>query len=769
MFSNNPLTKKHMCVALSAIGLLFFCTYILPGKFISVSKLLSNIKNFAAVIDMSGTQLLSTKTFVKDSANFTAPQLSPKLWDGCTVGTPECTANAPDTASFFVEFDFGAIYDLQSARIFGDADGTGISESWTLEYKKESSHTWANAFSAKEALGNGWFEEALTNVAARYIRVTVSSNRVSASATQAREIEVYGTLAIASTPVSASSTPTVSPSTPAVAPPTSIISTGTTYIVSPQGNDINAGTLEAPWKTAQKAADTARAGDTILFREGMYRDGFTARYSGTKDAVITFRNFPGERPLFDFGVTNALSATKRIELQAVTNKASPISWIVIEGLEIKNAHEGIRFYNATDVVIKNNTMHDTFYSGIEGIGGLRVTIDSNRVYRIGLKDLANKTNDDKNHGMHLTGSDYRISNNVIYDVRAYGIYLAGYPFSNLKYTNEQYSRVRNALLANNVIAYSRFRAGVALWEDTTNSKIVNNIFYLNALNLSTGDTAGIDFIYAGAGHSIRNNIFYHSSKLDASPGSSGLSTSEKNFSADPKFSNASAYNFSLQATSPAIDTGIAVSGISIDFIGNSRPQGCCLDVGAYEYTVVDRAPSPAVPAAPELPIVSTLPIAPSPVASPTPGAFSIGSYVKVSSGETVRVRKTPSLQGTILGREKPNAVGVIGALPIQADGHTWYKIKFQADMIEGWTSGQYLVSLSPTSNFAINASVQTKEKVNIRSTAGGVKIGEQAGSSIGSVLGGPIYQPYRQTNWWWKIDFKSNPDGWVSGDYITSK
>ena len=38
------------------------------------------------------------------------------------------------------------------------------------------------------------------------------------------------------------------------------------------GNDTNPGTLDQPWKTIQKAANTMVAGDTVNIRNGTYRE-----------------------------------------------------------------------------------------------------------------------------------------------------------------------------------------------------------------------------------------------------------------------------------------------------------------------------------------------------------------------------------------------------------------------------------------------------------------------------------------------------------------
>src|SRR5215831_4933224 len=75
---------------------------------------------------------------------------------------------------------------------------------------------------------------------------------------------------------------------------------GTTYFVSTLGNDNNAGTLTAPWRTIQKAANTVKAGDTVRVRGGTYNEIVTMKTSGTASSgYITFQNYPGENPIVD--------------------------------------------------------------------------------------------------------------------------------------------------------------------------------------------------------------------------------------------------------------------------------------------------------------------------------------------------------------------------------------------------------------------------------------------------------------------------------------
>jgi hypothetical protein len=139
-----------------------------------------------------------------------------KLWDNCTT-VDICTTGAGNISSFWVEFDFGQSYTLTSARLFGDNDGNWVSSSWSLQYKQNATDPWTSAFTNTNALANDWFIQPLS-VSARYARVTVNGNTAT-PATQARELQLYGTQA-------ASPTPTPSPIACSQYTPTSTIPTG---------------------------------------------------------------------------------------------------------------------------------------------------------------------------------------------------------------------------------------------------------------------------------------------------------------------------------------------------------------------------------------------------------------------------------------------------------------------------------------------------------------------------------------------------------------
>jgi len=77
---------------------------------------------------------------------------------------------------------------------------------------------------------------------------------------------------------------------------------GTYYVDQrhPSASDSSAGTSESlPWKTIQKGANTAVAGDTVIVKAGIYREQVTMQRSGTASQKITLLANPGERVVID--------------------------------------------------------------------------------------------------------------------------------------------------------------------------------------------------------------------------------------------------------------------------------------------------------------------------------------------------------------------------------------------------------------------------------------------------------------------------------------
>ncbi|GAB2721037.1 right-handed parallel beta-helix repeat-containing protein [Paenibacillus thermoaerophilus] len=210
---------------------------------------------------------------------------------------------------------------------------------------------------------------------------------------------------------------------------------GKVYYVASDGNDSNPGTKDAPWRTIQKAADTLIAGETVLVREGVYKEFVSIRSSGSAaDGYIVFQAYPGERPVID-GSELDLSGGESALVQL-----RGVSFVVVDGFEIRNLRSsqddqypaGIRVqYGGTNIHILNNDVHhiENVSSGgnahgihVYGNSALslkNVRVSGNRVHHLVLGSSESLT---------LSGNidGFVVENNVIHDNNNIGIDIAGY-------------------------------------------------------------------------------------------------------------------------------------------------------------------------------------------------------------------------------------------------------------------------------------------------------------------------------------------------------
>jgi hypothetical protein len=73
------------------------------------------------------------------------------------------------------------------------------------------------------------------------------------------------------------------------------------FVDAARGNDQNAGSEQAPWKTLSHSLAQLQAGDTLYLRGGTYYEAVRVSLSGRSDAPITIRAHPGERAVVDGG------------------------------------------------------------------------------------------------------------------------------------------------------------------------------------------------------------------------------------------------------------------------------------------------------------------------------------------------------------------------------------------------------------------------------------------------------------------------------------
>src|SRR5215212_3264330 len=137
------------------------------------------------------------------------------------------------------------------------------------------------------------------------------------------------------------------------------------YFVSTSGNDAGAGTVDAPWRTLQHAADGVAAGDVVTVGAGNYT-GFHLEADGTAAAPITFHA--------EAGVT--INARNAVTPDGINLEGA--DYVVVEGFNVVGLpRAGIRSVINTGAVIRNNNCDDNDRWGIFTGFSENVVIENN--------------------------------------------------------------------------------------------------------------------------------------------------------------------------------------------------------------------------------------------------------------------------------------------------------------------------------------------------------------------------------------------------------
>jgi len=214
------------------------------------------------------------------------------------------------------------------------------------------------------------------------------------------------------------------------------------FYVSTTGNDSNAGTQSAPWRTVQHAADSARAGSTVNLRAGVYAELVNIKQSGNaSDGFITIRSYPGETAILE---AEHFTPAGRQGVLTIHDQ----SYVRIQGIEIRNFHTadhelaplGIDVMGrGSHIELLKNNVHDIqqTFEGRDGPGrggnafGIAVygtdakvpitdlVIDGNEVHHL-------KTGSSESLVVNGNVTNFRITHNVVHDNNNIGIDVIGF-------------------------------------------------------------------------------------------------------------------------------------------------------------------------------------------------------------------------------------------------------------------------------------------------------------------------------------------------------
>ena len=414
----------------------------------------------------------------------------------------------------------------------------------------------------------------------------------------------------------------------------------TTYYVSTQGHDSNAGTQATPWATLQHAVDTIAPGDTILVESGTYV-GCRIGLPGGDKAPKTLQADVGAAVLVNKpGPHNRHNSIIEIE-----NFSTTVTDWVVSGFEVANSLKyGIDVRVTDRITIQNNHVHNSALTGI-------FTAFSNHVLIVG-----NESDHNREHGIYQSNSSVypTIRGNKSHDNASAGIHMNGditeqpgnglVEFAtvedNIIWENGteggsgiNCDGVDNSIFRNNLL-YNNHASGISLYaidgaHGSSHNKVFNNTVVM-AQNSRYPINIPHDRKAPPVGNIIENNILYtpdanHGSILIAKAAVEGFESdynivvgrfSDNNGNSTVNsakwqslgydlhskvapplaqlFANPGANNYQLMSGSPAVDAGITLmTDVPTDILGVTRPQGTAYDIGCYELKA-SSAPPPLV-------------------------------------------------------------------------------------------------------------------------------------------------------------------------------
>ena len=309
----------------------------------------------------------------------------------------------------------------------------------------------------------------------------------------------------------------------------------TVYYVATNGSDANPGTLAAPWKTIQKAANTLIPGDTAFIRGGVYYERVRVNVSGSNTGgLITFTAYAGETPIVDgtgLVVKGGWDALVRIK-----NK----SYIRLWGLELRNFTSAIPDRVPIGILVRgsgehieivNNRIHhiETHVQDVQGgdahgiaVFGTRapasyhdILIDSNELYALQLGS---------SESLVVNGNveHFTITHNRVHDNNNIGIDAIGFEGTA---PVPAYDQARDGVIADNLVynidsstnpAYQGEHSADCLYVDGGTRILVER-------NIAHHCNFGIELASEHKNHAtsfitLRNNFFYRNTEPGISIG-----------------------------------------------------------------------------------------------------------------------------------------------------------------------------------------------------------------------------------------------------------
>jgi len=375
--------------------------------------------------------------------------------------------------------------------------------------------------------------------------------------------------------------------------------TGVIIYVATNGNDANLGTINSPKLTIQSAINGANQGDTIILKNGTYKE--TIDLKG-KISLLTSMYF----------ITNDTNDIKNTIINGDNNGNNNLITTTngvinhhINGLTIENVRLRIislesssKLFKLSKSILRNSGSYGQ--SGVIGVGGNGI-LDSCTIYNLKGRYIISSGSFNSPSGIitnntiygcssnsqyeehsiiHVEGTQkVRVINNLIYKNNTSGIDFGGNGGDSMIFIN------------NTVVLNDGYGIRFHTYGGTYTGVLMNNISKFNKLADISGNTN-----LNGPGVYVKNNFFGERGSMSTTnliSSNNTLLDTSGNIGGNPYFNDTANNDFKLKAYSQAIGRGVTSSYLlDKDIAGGARvnTSRTVPDMGAFESQY--RHPSP---------------------------------------------------------------------------------------------------------------------------------------------------------------------------------
>ncbi|MBP5717980.1 MAG: right-handed parallel beta-helix repeat-containing protein, partial [Abditibacteriota bacterium] len=332
---------------------------------------------------------------------------------------------------------------------------------------------------------------------------------------------------------------------------------GVIYYVATNGNDDNAGTSSAPWKTILNGdhKKILRPGDTVIVKAGTYTvsggyndyDVRLIEVGGTADYPITYKA-QGTVKVVNNGSGNEGHNKLTCSLHVSAD------YIILDGFEFTGGVAGVAAnYRAKGMVVKNCKIHDTdymttifpqsagiYYGELDTIG---LTVENCEIYNIGLNapGEAYGIYNMSNYFNELPGSQSVMHHNYIHNIRGGALSVRG-------------GGTNDLFLNNTCVDCVMFGVRTHIGDKIGGTATAKNNIFVNCGTALAQDNSD-------CGITNSNNLIW--SCTSPTNGTLGANTVQAN----PKFTTAP----TIASDSPAVNTGV---NVGYAYKGTAPDMGC---------------------------------------------------------------------------------------------------------------------------------------------------------------------------------------------------